>query len=242
MMSKTTTTTTTTTGNHRRLARTLKLGGGVALALVGAVGLLHTKAARPVRAALGVGCPATRGSSPAEVESLRQRALATLRGTAPAASRPAFGLALDASTEADAKGWAAARGLSCDTAARPTRRLTCKDVPAAALAMGPGAALDELNLTFFPDGRLLGVETLRRRLTGDEAARLFTAITASLDARVGEATERAGTPTGDYLGGGAMHTAVARYRYSDYLATVTAMNLSGRVALREQYQSARAPG
>ena len=45
-----------------------------------------------------------------------------------------------------------------------------------------------------------------------------------------------------YLGGGAMHTAFARYRYSDYLATVTAMNLSGRVALREQYQSARAPG
>ena len=35
-----------------------------------------------------------------------------------------------------------------------------------------------------------------------------------------------------------MHTARLRYRFSDYLATVTAMNLDGRVALREQYQSA----
>jgi len=29
-----------------------------------------------------------------------------------------------------------------------------------------------------------------------------------------------------------------RYRFRDYVATVTAMNVSGRVALREQYQSA----
>jgi hypothetical protein len=35
-----------------------------------------------------------------------------------------------------------------------------------------------------------------------------------------------------------MRTARLQYRFSDYVATVTAMNLSGRIALREQYQSA----
>jgi hypothetical protein len=223
-----------------RLVRWLKLGGGTALVLVGAVGFLHTKAGRPILAALGVGCPAMR-VTPAQVETVRQRALTALRGNAPAASRPAFGLALDVTTEADAKAWAAARGLDCVSAQRPTRHLTCNNVPAKRLTGARDGQLDELNLTFFPDGRLLGVETLRRHLDGDEAARLFTAITTALDAHVGTATERAGTPTAEYLDGGAMHTAFARYRYSDYLATVTAMNLSGRVALREQYQSARAP-
>jgi hypothetical protein len=49
---------------------------------------------------------------------------------------------------------------------------------------------------------------------------------------VGEAT-----PT--YLAGGSMHTARLQYRFSDYLATVTAMNISGRVVMHEQYESAR---
>jgi len=233
--------TTKTTTKGERLLHWLKLGGGTALVLVGAVGFLHTKAGRPILAALGVGCPAMR-VTPAQVETVRQRALATLRGKTPAASRPAFGLALDVTTEADAKAWAAARGLDCASAERPTRHLTCSDVPANLLTDAQAGKLDEVNLTFFPDGRLLGVETLRRQLDGDQAARLFTTITTALDAHVGTVTERAGTATAAYLDGGAMHTAFARYRYSDYLATVTAMNLSGRVALREQYQSARAPG
>jgi len=36
-----------------------------------------------------------------------------------------------------------------------------------------------------------------------------------------------------------LRTARLQYRFTDYLATVTAMNLPGGVALREQYQSAR---
>ena len=224
------------------MKRTLKIVAAASGLAFAAIGFLHTPAGRPILAALGVGCPAAR-VSPAEVEALRQRALVSLRGPTPAAARPAFGLALDASTELQVTVWTAARGLDCTAAARPTRRLTCLDVPASALpTAAAGTVLDEVSFTFFPDGRLLGVETLRRQLTGDEAARLFTTITDDLDARVGRATERAGAASAAYLDGGAMHTAFARYRYSNFLATVTAMNLSGRVALREQYQSAVPPG
>jgi hypothetical protein len=233
--------TTPTTTKRVRWVRALEVGAGATALFVVAGGFLHTKAGRPILAALGVACPATR-VSPAEVESLRQRALATLRGKTPAAARPAFGLALDTSTEAQVTAWTKERGLACEAGARPVRRLTCRDVAAASLPTAAGSSFDEVSFTFFPDGRLLGIETLRRQLSGDEAARLFTTITASLDSTVGAPTERAGDATGAYLGGGAMHTAFARYRFSNYLATVTAMNLSGRVALREQYQSAVSPG
>lgn len=225
--------------------RALRVGGAVAIVFVGVMGLLHTKAGRPLLAAMGVGCPA-KTATPDQVEALRQRGLSTLRGTERAASRPAFGLVLDESREFQVVAWAAARGIQCQMAARPARRMTCQNVPAGALQpvapSGIAAAFDEVSFTFFPDGRLLGVETLRRKLTADAAARLFGEITARLDAQVGRPTERAGDATAAYLDGGTAHTAFARYRYADYLATVTAMNLIGRVALREQYQSAVGPG
>jgi hypothetical protein len=218
--------------------RTLTRAGIAAAVVVATAGLIHTPLGRPVLAALGVGCPASR-VSPAQVEAVRQRALASLRGSKATATRPAFGLSLDASTELQVTAWMSARGLACVAAARPSRRLTCRDVPASALPRAAaGTSLDEVTFTFFPDGRLLGVETLRRALGGEEAARLFTSITSDLDARVGRAGERAGAATAAYLEGGAMHVAFARYRYSYYLATITAMNLSGRVVLREQYESA----
>jgi hypothetical protein len=218
--------------------RVIRTIGGASFLFVAVGGFLHTKAGRPILAAMGVSCPAAR-VSPAEVESLRQRALATLRGPTRAVSRPAFGLRLDATTQAEVVAWTKERNLDCSTSARPTRRVTCLNVPAAALpSTAMGAAADEVNFTFFPDGRLLGIETLRRTLTGENAARLFATITTTLSAEVGEATERAGEATAQYLDSAPMHTVFARYRYSDFLGTVTAMNLSGRVALREQYQSA----
>jgi hypothetical protein len=48
-----------------------------------------------------------------------------------------------------------------------------------------------------------------------------------------------GDTTPAYLAGGSMHTARLQYRYSDYLATITAMNIAGRVVMHEQYESAR---
>ncbi len=46
-------------------------------------------------------------------------------------------------------------------------------------------------------------------------------------------------PPPSALAGGPLHSARVQYRFSDYLATVTAMNLPDGIALREQYESAR---
>jgi hypothetical protein len=79
---------------------------------------------------------------------------------------------------------------------------------------------------------------LRRALSGAEASRLFEALARELAAALGTNGERAGDTTASYLTGGPLRTARLRYRFSDYVATLTATNLPSGVALREQYQSA----
>ena len=113
-------------------------------------------------------------------------------------------------------------------------------MPAASLASAAGqGTIDELTFAFAPDGRLVGVDSLRRTMTAPDASWLFGLIADDLATQLGTGGTRVGEPTPAYLAGGALHTARVQYRFADYLATVTAMNLSGRVALREQYQSAR---
>jgi hypothetical protein len=226
-------------GRRRRgLARALLSMAVVAGAFTGVMGFLHTPYGRPLMGRLGMSCPAQR-ASPAEVEALRLRGVGALRGGPRAPARPALGLALDVSREADVQGWARARGLGCAARQRPSHLVTCLAVPSSALSSSaPGGTVDDLTFAFAPDGRLVSVETLRRGLTGTQASALFGAITEGLVATLGADGERIGQATPAYLDGAAMRTTRLRYRFSDYLATVTAMNLSGRVAVREQYQSA----
>ena len=196
------------------------------LALVGAVGLLHTPLGRPLMRRLGATCPA-RAVSPAAAEALRQRGVGALRGGRPAPERPALGLALDGARREDARRWAASRGGTCQARERPSSLLTCRSVP----------AYDEVAFGFAPDGRLVSVATLREHLPARMAADRFGEIQRALTARLGSGA-LAGDPTESHLRGGPLHLARLQYRFSDYLATVTAMNLPGGVALREQYQSA----
>jgi hypothetical protein len=211
------------------------LGGG----FVGVMGFLHTPAGRPLMARLGMSCPA-RKVTPAQAEALRMRGVNALRGTGLAPARPALGLALDVAQVADVAAWASARGLDCASKKRPSLTFTCTGVPASALASAADqGTIDELTFAFAPDGRLVGVDSLRRTMTAPDASWLFGLIADDLAAQLGTGGARVGEPTPAYLAGGALHTARVQYRFADYLATVTAMNLSGRVALREQYQSAR---
>jgi hypothetical protein len=203
-----------------------------------AVAVLHTPAGRPLMARLGMSCPAKR-ASPAAAEALRQRGVGELRGEAPAPARPALGHNLDRTRAADVEGWAAARGLACQTRQQPSSLITCTNVPLDALWPGrPAGRIDELVFAFAPDGRLICIDSLRRALSGAEASRLFEALARDLAAALGTNGERAGESTAAYLTGGPLRTARLRYRFSDYLATVTATNLPSGVALREQYQSA----
>ncbi|HVT08174.1 MAG TPA: hypothetical protein VHO67_12005, partial [Polyangia bacterium] len=134
----------------------------------------------------------------------------------------------DGARLADVQQWAAARGGTCAARTRPSSLLSCRQI----------ASYDEVTFGFAPDGRLISVSALRTGLPGAEAAGRFDGLQQSLSAQLG-AGALAGEPTAAALAGGPLHTARLQYRFSDYLATVTAMNLPGGIAVREQYQSAR---
>jgi hypothetical protein len=224
---------------RRRAVRALFAAGMLGGAFVGVMGFLHTPAGRPFMKRLGMSCPA-RKVTPAQAEALRMRGVGALRGSAAAPARPALGLSLDTARASDVAAWAKAHGLGCAAKDRPSATYTCTSVPASALSSAAGdGVIDQIVFAFAPDGRLVSVDSLRRTLTAPDAARLFGRIEDDLAAKLGSDGVRVGNPTPAYLEGGAMRTARVQYRFSDYLATVTAMNLSGRVALREQYQSAR---
>jgi hypothetical protein len=218
--------------------RALFAAAAIAGGFTGAIALLHTPTGRPLMGRLGMSCPA-RGVSPAAAEALRQRGVGALRGTKPAPARPALGLILDRTRAVDVRAWANARGLTCEARQQPSSVVTCTNVPLTAVWPGRSAGtIDELAFAFAPDGRLVAVDSLRRALSGAAASRLFDELTRELAAVLGPDGERVGDSTAAYLDEAPMRTARLRYRFSDYLATVTAMNLDGRVALREQYQSA----
>jgi hypothetical protein len=199
---------------------------GIAAAFIGLAALLHTPFGRPLLRRLGVACPATK-VSPGQVEAVRLRAVAALRGERPSPARPALGQALDLSRPAEVAAWARVRGLACVESMRPVRAVKCT---------GPGS--DQIAFAFAPDGRLVSVDRLRGALNASEASRLFGQVADDLAAALGPG-QVAGDATPDYLASGSMHSARLAYRFSDYLATVTAMNVAGRVVLHEQYESAR---
>jgi hypothetical protein len=212
-------------------------------ALLGAaacfVTLLHLRAARPWLSRLGVRCPVERVSA-TQVDLLRRTALDSLRGTAPAPARPALGLRLLETRQAEVLEWASRQGLRCAAFVRGMSYVSCQDVPAEALGrFGSGAPVADLSAAFDSRGVLVGVDTLRRGLSAEQAAALGTTITSRLGGDLGAPTEEAGEWSASYLGGGALHTAFVRYRFRDYLAAVTATHLPGSgVILREQYLSA----
>jgi hypothetical protein len=234
---------------HRRGIKALAGAAVFALVATGFIGFLHTSAGRPLLARLGVGCPVKR-VSPLQAEALRQRGVAAVRGTTPAPVRPALGMRLDDSTEADVVAWAARNAVTCKAIALGLRQLQCQNVPAAAFhpmepmepmaPMGPMAStpVDELMFAFNPAGRLISVDVLRMGLTPEIAAGLFTQQTGTLTATLGTAPVQVGDPSPAYLRAGALRTVLATYRFADYLASVTAMTLQAGVAVREQYQSA----
>jgi hypothetical protein len=215
---------------RRSLVRALACTGGAAAAFVAVMGFLHTSAGRPFMRRLGMSCPA-RAVSPEAAEGLRMRGVRGLRGATPAPARPALGWQLDGARLADVQSWAAARGGTCTVRARPSALLTCRQTSAA----GPN---DEVTFGFAPDGRLVSVSRLRSGLPGTTAAGLFQDLRQTLSPQLGDGTQ-AGEATAAALVAGPLHTARLQYRFSDYLATVTAMNLPAGIALREQYESAR---
>jgi hypothetical protein len=223
---------------RRRVLRVVATLAGLAGAFVGVMGFLHTPYGRPLMRRLGMSCPAMK-VSPAQAEAVRLRAVASLRTASPSPARPALGQALDVSRAIDVNAWTRAHGLACVEEARPSHAIRCAGLLGQPAPDPKAAPSDQIVFSFAPDGRLVSVDRLRSRLTAPEASRLFSQAAGELTATLGPGGQMIGDATPAYLAGGSMHTARLQYRYSDYLATITAMNISGRVVMHEQYESAR---
>ncbi len=223
---------------RRRLLRIAATLAGTGALFVGAMGFLHTPYGRPLMRRLGMACPAMK-VSPAAAEAVRLRAVASLRTAVPSPVRPALGQVLDVSRAIDVKAWTRARGLVCTEEARPSHAIRCAGLAGQPAADPKAPPAEQIVFSFAPDGRLVSVDRLRSTLTAPEASRLFAQAAGELTATLGPGGQMIGDATPAYLAGGSMHTARLQYRYSDYLATITAMNISGRIVMHEQYESAR---
>ena len=126
------------------------------------IGLLHTKAGRPLLARMGLACPVK--ASPEAVEAARLNSARLQRGVEMAASRPALGFALDTMTLNDVKAWAARKNVSCDELRVGLMR--CTDVPAVAVG-STGPAINQLDFGFAPaTERLVNISAWRNGMTG----------------------------------------------------------------------------
>jgi hypothetical protein len=224
-----------------RLIRTALYVASVLAALTLVIGALHMKAARPLLARLGVKCP-IQGSAK-DIEAARLKSARAQRGTETAASRPALGFALDTMTLADVKAWADKRQVSCEEV-RKRSFLRCANVPESTLSgvgAGAGPMITELDFGFAPSSeRLVNISAWRSGMTAADAAAQLNAVAQSMKAELGAPTREAGDRSARYLGSGPMRTAMVQYRFSDYIADLSATNIPGRgLMLREHYMSAR---
>lgn len=205
----------------------------IVVLVFGAIGFLHTSKGRRLLARLGVECPLGRNLSAEAVERSRLRGMATLRGRRLASRRPALGLALDSSTLSDAIDWGKSMHLECEEKVRGGRFLVCNE---------PGTE-GVTTLAFNPVGKLVAVDVFRRKVSQRSLEPLLNSISQSLESQLGRPHRRVGEMNSRYLTPGPMmKTAYYEYRFSNYVAKVTASYLpwSGLV-VHEQYSSAPRP-
>ena len=222
----------------QRLGRAAIWSGSIACALVLLVGLVHTRVGRPLLARLGLGgCPMA--ASAEDVEHARIASARATRGIARSPSRPALGFQLDSMTLADVEAWAERHHVVCESA-RSDTLLRCASVPAGAIGEA-GPEVDALTFGFVPTTlKLVNITAVRHGLDGEHAATQLEAIASYLRSELGTPEKALGERTGAYLSGGDLRTAIVTYRFSDYIADVTATNIPGRgLILREHYMSAK---
>lgn len=223
----------------------LVVAGSLA-ALVGAVGLLHLPAARPLLAAT-VGCPVGKASA-ADIELARAEAVRATRGAAPAPSGALAVLpvlassapspALERTGPEDVRAWATARGASCEVR-REGLLVVCHGLRAAlGVEVRP---IDDVAFAFRPSDRaLVNVTATWLALPADEASRAAVAAAAALEGRFGAPTGSDGELEPARLGAGGYATAVRSWRFADALVDVTATSFGARGAsVRVHLVSAR---
>ena len=198
---------------------------------------LHMPAARPLLAFFGVGCPMEKATGE-QVETARMSAVRATRGTEASPARPALGFILDTSTVDDVKAWAATSKVECSVERQKTL-LICDGVPTSALGEPAGGKVD-LKLGFNTVGKLVNVVAVHRSLDPNRAEVVLAGVVNRMAADLGKPDVAVGERTGAYLAGEMLRTAVVEYKFSDYMAEVSATNFSADgIAVREHYISAR---
>jgi hypothetical protein len=98
-------------------------------------------------------------------------------------------------------------------------------------------------LSFAPSAKLIGLNVYRRGLSPKDLDSAWLQTTTLLREQLGVPTVQAGNASADALMRSNYSTAKVQYRYSNYIATVTAANLAyAGLSLREQYVSGNNSG
>ncbi len=220
------------------LRKVMAVAGALAFATAG-VGALHMPFARSLLMRIG-GCPmAGAHMTPKEMENARHIALPTERGSFLAPARPSVGFALDTTSLAEVHAWADRDKVDCED--KHAGLVICTNVQPAALGLPETeGVVDELALAFNERLLLVNETTMRTHLTPQGAERAAHAILDSLIAKLGPANEHVGDFGARKLSGPAASSiSTVSYRYTDYVADVSAMNSphSGPL-VREHYMSA----
>ncbi|WP_131931223.1 MULTISPECIES: hypothetical protein [Burkholderia] len=203
---------------------------------VAGIGWLHTTQGRRLLTELGVKCPVDSVDS-RTVLSIRNKAILQEKGVSAAAHRPAFGLQLDRSTEAEVSERMSRYNAQCLELSRGLRYLRCRGVPAQSLGSN-GPPVSEIWFSFAPDHTLMAINVYRRDMSADETRRSWQIAVRNLHDALGAPTSVSGDTTLESLIGKPVAVARVSYAYSDYVATVTASHLPyGGLAVREQYMS-----
>lgn len=229
----------------RAAVKALAVLGSVLVALTALVGFAHTRAGRPLLAAMGAvlgkggpRCPLgyDQGATPEQKEARRARFAATHRGVERARLRPALGFTLDGTTRDDVVAWARRHALTCSPGRSAAADLSCADVPPSALPDGTvGVANTTLWFSFGPGDRLVSVLRVAEAPTAPPVESAFAATVDALEREVGATTTRSGDV--DEIVRGALYQASAEVRCRDYYAVARATNVGHGFALTEEFRS-----
>jgi hypothetical protein len=203
-----------------------------------AIGVLHTPGGRRAMAQLGIPCPVDKVTAQ-QVTAARHAGLRRLRGDRPAPARPALGMGLGRFTAADVQQWQRREGVHCDAITRGFTYLRCRGVAAQALGVA-GPAISEVWFSFDAQGRLVGVDSYRRGLDDGGAKLAWSDAESRLERVLGAPSSKLGEASPAVLRASPLQTARVEFRYRDYVAVLTAVNLPhAGLAVREQYMLAQ---
>lgn len=207
--------------------------GSIGLLGTGLIGFMHTETGKPLLHwfANQAGCPVSfDDADPEKVEAYRLQRLREKGGVMPAASAPALGFQLGVSNKGEVTAWLNERRVHCDDK-RQSSVLQCENVK---LSGQPEIA--NLHLQFDASQRLVAVDVQRAPSCSQDAVRHLSKLREGLVTDVGPVTSSRGQLEPEYLDKASFQVAASEFRYSNYLAKLSATHLGTGIKVREQYQ------